>query len=46
VRTLAAIHLASVDFLRSQNQRVELASYDERLVAAARRMAIAVLDLP
>src|SRR4051794_13379484 len=33
VRTLDALHLASIDFLRRQGQRVTLASYDERLVA-------------
>jgi uncharacterized protein len=38
VRTLDALHLASMDFLRSSGQRVELASYDHRLIAAARAM--------
>lgn len=42
VRTLDALHLASADFLRSQHQNVEFASYDERVVAAARRMGLAV----
>jgi len=40
VRTLDALHLASMDFLRSQGQRVELATYDTRLAAAARKMGI------
>jgi hypothetical protein len=35
VRTLDALHLASMEFLRARNQTVELASYDERLLAAA-----------
>ena len=40
VRTLDALHLASLDFLRSQGQKVELASYDDRMLAAARAMRI------
>lgn len=38
VRTIDALHLASMDFLRQQGQEVRLASYDERLVAAARQL--------
>lgn len=38
VRTLDALHLASADFLRAQKQTVEIASYDERMSAVARRM--------
>jgi hypothetical protein len=45
VRTLDALHLASMDFLRRNNQPVRLASYDQRLNAAARKLGIAVLDL-
>ena len=45
VRTLDSLHLASMDFLRSQGQRIELASYDERLITAARHMAIAIVEL-
>lgn len=40
VRTLDALHLASADFLRSHGQTVELASYDVRLVDAARALGI------
>ena len=36
VRTLDALHLASMDFLRRQGQAVSLASYDDRLIEAAR----------
>jgi predicted nucleic acid-binding protein len=36
VRTLDALHLASMEFLRSQGQSVTLASYDERLTNCAR----------
>jgi len=42
VRTLDALHLASMDFLRRQGQAVSLASYDDRLVEAARALDFAV----
>jgi hypothetical protein len=45
VRTLDALHLASVEFLRGQGQQVTLASYDDRLLAAARALKIPVADL-
>jgi len=45
VRTLDALHLASLEFLRSQGQDLALASYDERLVAAARRLGIEIADV-
>ncbi len=45
VRTLDAIHLASVEFLRGQHLDVHLASYDERMIAAARRLKIPLLRL-
>ncbi len=41
VRTLDAIHLAAIEFIRAQKQSVQLASYDERLLAAARLLGIA-----
>jgi predicted nucleic acid-binding protein len=41
VRTLDALHLASMEFLRARGQDVALASYDERLLAAARALRIA-----
>jgi len=41
VRTLDAIHLAALEFIRTQKQSVQLASYDERLIAAARLLGIA-----
>jgi len=40
VRTLDGLHLASIEFLRGRRQTVELASYDERLLAAARALHI------
>ena len=36
VRTLDAIHLPEIEFIRGQKQSVELAIYDERPIAAAR----------
>ena len=45
VRTLDALHLASVDFLRNHGQAVRLASYDDRLLTAARRLEIDVYPL-
>ena len=41
VRTLDALHLASIDFLRGMGQRPTLATYDRRLSEAA-----AALDIP
>ena len=40
VRTLDALHLATIEFLRSHGQTVALASYDARLLAAARALRI------
>jgi hypothetical protein len=45
VRTLDALHLASLEFLRGRGQRVELASYDDRLLSAARAMGIPLLSV-
>jgi predicted nucleic acid-binding protein len=44
VRTLDALHLASMDFLRRQGQVVILASYDERLIEAARALQFKMYD--
>lgn len=40
VRTLDALHLASVEFLRSQGQKLELATYDRRMLDLARKLKI------
>ena len=40
VRTLDALHLASIEFLRARGQAVELATYDQRMLAAARTLDI------
>lgn len=42
LRTLHALHLASADFLRSQKQSVEIASYDDRMSSAARKMGFSI----
>ncbi|MGD2151897.1 MAG: PIN domain-containing protein [Gemmatimonadales bacterium] len=45
LRTLDALHLASIDFLRSQGVKVRLASYDERQLKAAARLEIPIHGL-
>jgi hypothetical protein len=45
VRTLDALHLASMEFLRASGQTIELASYDRRLIDAARSLRFGVLAL-
>ena len=45
VRTLDAIHLASMDFLRNQGQSVTLASYDDRLINGARALRFPLYKL-
>jgi predicted nucleic acid-binding protein len=42
VRTLDAIHLSALEFVRARKQNVQLASYDERLLSAARLLGITV----
>jgi predicted nucleic acid-binding protein len=45
VRTLDALHLASMEFLRAQRVKLSLASYDDRLSAAARALKIPLYPL-
>jgi hypothetical protein len=45
VRTLDALHLASIEFLRAQRQTVALASYDLRMLEAARALQIPIAAL-
>jgi uncharacterized protein len=40
VRTMDALHLASVSFLRERGREVTLATYDDRMAIAARSMGI------
>ena len=45
VRTLDALHLASLDYLRRHGQTIALASYDRRMLAAAGGLAVTTVDL-
>jgi hypothetical protein len=45
VRTLDALHLASIEFLRSRSQEIRLATYDDRMIGAARRLSIPLFPL-
>lgn len=45
VRTLDALHLASLEFLRSLRQTVALASYDVRMLEAARLLNVPLFPL-
>ena len=45
LRTLDALHVASAEFLRVRGQEIALASYDDRVVAAARRLSIPLFPL-
>lgn len=44
VRTLDSLHLATIEYQRQLGQEITLASYDIRLVAAARALQIPVYD--
>ncbi len=45
LRTLDALHMASCGYLIDQGQTVALASYDQRMTAAARSMDIPLFEL-
>jgi uncharacterized protein len=45
VRTLDALHLATMVFVQARRQTLELASYDARLVAGARALGISLAAL-
>ncbi len=45
IKTLDALHLATLDFLGAQGDPVELASYDNRLIAAAQSLRIPLARL-
>jgi hypothetical protein len=45
-RTLDALHLASLEYLRSQRLPVSLATYDEQMARIARPMSIPLEPLP
>lgn len=45
VRTLDGLHLATMDYLREQDDPIELASYDHRLITAARALDFPIVAL-
>ena len=45
VRTLDALHLASIEYLRNAGQAVQVATYDGRLSDAARALNVEILAL-
>jgi predicted nucleic acid-binding protein len=45
LRTLDALHLATMDFLRRNDGSIELVSYDNRLVAAAQALGFPLVKL-
>lgn len=45
VRTLDALHLATLEFLRVRNSRLVLATYDKRLADAAHKMKFRLYPL-
>ena len=45
VRTLDALHLATVEYLRRQGETVEMASYDSRLLTAAQALGVPIAAL-
>jgi hypothetical protein len=45
VRTLDCLHLATIEFIRGEGETVELANYDNRLLAAARALGVALSSL-
>lgn len=45
IRTLDALHLATVEYLRGNGREVELASYDSQLIAVARALGIKIAEL-
>ena len=44
-RTLDALHLATVDFLRQQSVEIELASYDTRMIRLAGKLKVPLYEL-
>jgi predicted nucleic acid-binding protein len=45
LRTLDALHIASLEFLRSQGAPIALASYDARMLSAAATLGIPLVSL-
>lgn len=45
LRTLDALHLATMEYLRHSGATVELASYDNRLLSAAQALGIPIAEV-
>ena len=45
VRTLDALHLASFEYLLTNRQKVQLASYDRKMLATAQAMRLPIFNL-
>ena len=45
LRTLDALHAATLDWLHQAGESVELGSYDDRLIAGAQAIGIAIAAL-
>jgi predicted nucleic acid-binding protein len=45
LRTLDALHLATIDFLRKNGEPIELVSYDGRLIMAAQAFGVPIAAL-
>jgi predicted nucleic acid-binding protein len=45
VRTLDSLHLATIEYLRADGRSIELASYDNRLIAGAKALGIPISRL-
>lgn len=44
VRTLDALHLSAIEFLRSRRQMVKLATYDKKMLDGARALGIPIYE--
>jgi predicted nucleic acid-binding protein len=45
IRTLDALHLATIEFLRGSGETIELATYDRRMIATAQAIGIPIAAL-
>jgi hypothetical protein len=45
IRTLDCLHLATIEFLRAQGSEIALASFDHRMIAAARALSIPIYQM-
>jgi hypothetical protein len=45
IRTLDSLHLATIEFLRARGNQIVLASFDRRMIAAARAIGISLYEM-